>query len=224
MRTALGAAWVCTLAAAGIGGGGRALASERVTLVGASIGKAWNLERIAERVSLPGWQFSYVGVYAFDKGPAIAEVLSRSEKPTVLAIKECATYFPGDLDAYRRSVAGWVEQIRRAGVRPMLLTTAPVAEPRSLLGRAKALAKRLLGRSTAQEGLVAFNDWLKEWAMRERVPVFDLEAVLRRSETDRWLRAEYDAGDGVHLDAAAYAAIDAAFAAFLASGAAGGAR
>ena len=138
-------------------------------------------------------------------------------------IKECATYFPGDLAAYQRSVEAWVQEIRRVGVQPMLVTTAPVAEPTDLLGRAKALVKRALGRPATQEGVVAFNDWLKEFARRERVPVFDLEAVLRRSASERWLRAEYDSGDRLHLNAKAYAAIDRAFADLVLARARGGA-
>jgi hypothetical protein len=195
--------------------GGVAMGSERITLVGASIGEAWKLGSLGERVSVPGYTFAYAGVYAFDKGPIIARVLAAGEKPTVLALKECATYFPGDQAAYERSVAAWVAEIRRAGVEPLLVTTAPVGAPSGVVERAKAFTKSVLGRSTAHDGLVAFNDWLKEYAKREGIAVFDLEAVLRVSPGERWLRPEFDSGDRVHLTPAAYAAMDRAFADFL---------
>jgi hypothetical protein len=205
------------LVAAWMVAGGSAMAGESITLVGASIGKSWQFDRLADRVPLPGYRFAYDGTYQFDKGPVIAKVLAGADRPAAVMIKECASYFPGDLEVQRRSVSQWVGELRRAGVRPILVTTAPIAEPTRVMDRARALAKRLLGRTTAQEGLVVFNDWLREYAQRERIPLFDLEAVLRRSASDRWMRSEFDSGDRLHLNATAYAAMDRAFAEFLAA-------
>ena len=49
----------------------------------------------------------------------------------------------------------------------------------------------------------------------ERIPVFDLEAQLHRSDSERWLRSEYDVGDKLHLNEPAYRVLDGAFAKFL---------
>lgn len=187
----------------------------RITLVGASVGKAWNFDRVGERISAPEYRFAYLGVYDFDKGPLIEKLASASDKPDVVMVKECAAYFPGDLETYQRQIVSWVTRLRGAGIRPVLVTTAPIAEPTDVLARTKDAAKRLVGKPTRLDSELRFNDWLKEYAGRENIPVFDLEAQLRRSDSERWLRNEFDAGDGLHLNDTAYRTIDSAFAKFL---------
>jgi lysophospholipase L1-like esterase len=135
----------------------------------------------------------------------------------MVLLKECAAYFPRDAEDSRRRIEGWVERLRRSGARPVLLTTVPIARPRTYSARAKYRVERALGRETRIEGLLAYNDWLRGYARREGIPLFDLEAVVRESETERWLRPEYDAGDRLHLNGAAYGVIDEAFSAFLAA-------
>jgi len=188
---------------------------KRVVLVGASIGKEWHIERIRERVSLPGYRFDYLGTYEFDKGPLIAKLVSDPDKPAWVMIKECSTYFPGDEQQYRRQVMDWVGMLRAAGIQPVLVTTAPIAEPTDYLSRAKLLVKRAIGRQTTLESITRFNDWLKQYARGENIPVFDLEAELRRSDKERWLRSEFDAGDRIHLTQSAYRVMDDSFAKFL---------
>jgi lysophospholipase L1-like esterase len=165
---------------------------------------------------LNGYNFNYVGVYDFDKTPLISALLGAPKKPDVILIKECSTYFPGDIEQYRRSVMTWVQQIRRAGIQPVLVTTAPVREPTGYVERTKSFLKRLLDKPSSLDSITEFNDWMKEYARGENIALFDLEAVLRRSESERWLRAEYDIGDRVHLNSVAYGVMDHAFAEFLA--------
>lgn len=188
-----------------------------IVLLGASIGKSWRIDRIAERVSLPGrYQFEYAGVGAFDKSSLIDDVIKRPNKPAAVMIKECATYFPGDSAAYQRSVTEWVKILRAAGIQPILVTTAPLAEPTGFVQRVKDLIKGVIGKPTWQESVIEFNDWLKYYAKTEGLPVFDLEAALRRDDSKRWLRNEFDSGDGLHLNDVAYQAVDRAFVNFLA--------
>jgi hypothetical protein len=106
----------------------------------------------------------------------------------------------------------------------VLVTTVPVAEPPGIVGRVKYLVKHAIGRPTRIDTLIEFNDWLKDYARREQVPFFDLEAVVRRSAGERWLRPDFDSGDQLHVNAEAYRAIDGAFAAFLTSQTWGAAR
>jgi hypothetical protein len=187
----------------------------RVVLVGASIGKAWHFEHLGERVKLPGYRFEYLGVYDFDKGKLVSNLVTNPDKPDIVLIKECATYFPGDVEQYHLLIKSWVDTLLAAGIRPVIVTTAPVAEPTGLLPRAKTLIKRLLGMQTTHESVMVYNDWLKEYAKNKNIPLFDLEAVLRRSANERWLKPEYDEGDGLHLNAAAYTVMDHAFSVFL---------
>jgi lysophospholipase L1-like esterase len=65
------------------------------------------------------------------------------------------------------------------------------------------------------DSIVQFDGWLKEYVQRERIPVFDLGAQLQRSNSERWLRPEYDVGDKLHLNESGYRILDAAFAKFL---------
>jgi hypothetical protein len=188
---------------------------KRVVLVGASIGKNWHFDRIGERVALPGYRFDYLGVYAFDKGPLIQQLVNDPDKPDIVLIKECATYFPGDTERYQRQFMSWVETLRAVGIQVVLVTTAPVAEQTEYIPRAKIFVKWLIGKPTHLDAIVQFNDWLKQYAQRERIPVFNLEAQLHRSDSERWLRSEYDVGDKLHLNEQAYRVLDGSFAKFL---------
>jgi len=188
---------------------------KRVVLVGASIGKDWNFERIGERVALPGYQFEYRGVQAFDKEPLIQTLANSADKPNIVLIKECSTYFPGNFEDYKRRVISWVGILRAAGIQPGLVTTPPIDESADFVLRAKNMIKRMIGRQTTFDGIVQFNDWVKRYAEREHIPVFDMEAALRRNERERWMRSEYDVGDTVHLSKGAYQVLDEAFARFL---------
>jgi hypothetical protein len=191
---------------------------KRVVLVGASVGRAWHFDRIGERIALPGYRFDYFGVGSFDKGPLIQQLVTDQDKPDIVLIKECAAYFPGDTEQYQRQLMSWVETLRAVGIQVVLVTVAPVAEPTEYISRAKVFVKRLIGKPTPLDrlgGLAQFNDWLKQYAQRERIPVFDLAAQLQRSASERWLRSEYDIGDQLHLNEAAYRVLDGAFAKFL---------
>jgi hypothetical protein len=188
---------------------------KRVVLVGASIGNNWRFDQIGERVPLPGYRFDYVGIYAFDKGPLIQKLVTDPDEPDIVLIKECASYFPGNTEQYQRQFMSWVQTLRAVGIQVVLVTTAPVAEPTEHIPRAKIFVKRLTGKPTQLDSIVQFNDWLKQYAQRERIPVFDLGTQLQRSDSEHWLRSEYDVGDKLHLNESAYRVLDGAFARFL---------
>jgi lysophospholipase L1-like esterase len=190
--------------------------TKRMVLVGASIGKDWHFEEIGQRLQRSDYRFDYVGAYQFDKENLVQDLIKSADKPAVVLIKECSTYFPGDADAYKKLVTQWVGELKAAGIQPMLVTTAPVGEPAGFVGKLKIKIKRLLGKSTWLDTVTQFNDWMKEYAKQENIPVFDLEAALRRSADDRYLKPEYDSGDMVHLTPAAYAEMDRQFAQFIA--------
>lgn len=194
--------------------GSRLSAMHRFVLMGASIGRGWDLPEFPARMGLPDLEFEYVGVFDFDKSLALAKILPReTERPDAIILKECATYFPGDLARYQRLVLGWIADCRRVGVVPILATVSPVSAPRGAGERLRALVRtQVLGRPDQNREVWAYNDWVRQLAANEGLPLLDLEAAVRVSESDRSLRADLGSGDGLHLGARGYAAFDRALA------------
>lgn len=214
------------IAAAALGAGAPARATTparhglvHYALVGASIGQAWNLPDFPRRMHLPGLSFEYEGVFDFDKSRAIEALLARrAGRPDAIVLKECASYFPGDLAHYEAFLRGWIAAARAAGVVPVLATVSPVVRPRGLLERATSFSKvHLLGRPDPAVQIRTFNDRVRRLATDEELPLLDLEAALRVSDSDRSLRPEFTSGDGLHLTASAYARLDDALAALVSS-------
>ncbi len=188
-------------------------------LVGASIGKAWDLPAFPARMHLSGVSFEYEGVFDFDKSPAVEALLAREAgRPDAIVLKECASYFPGDLARYETLLRSWIAASRAAGVVPIVATVSPVVRPRGIAERLRAMVKtRLLRRPDPAQQIREYNDRLRRIAADEALPLLDLEAALRVSESDRSLRPDLTSGDGLHLNAKAYERLDAALAALVSS-------
>jgi hypothetical protein len=200
---------------------------KHIVLLGASVGKAWNIESLpdrliksgssplapyASRLAVSQYRFEYIGEYQFDKTDALQQLLKRKEnKPDAIFIKECAAYFPGDLSHYRELVHGWVVQCRKAGVVPIPTTVVPVIRDYSFKTQLKDLIKRVIGRPTSTWGLteiIKYNDWIKWYAQKEGLVVLDLEDPVHTSKDDRSLRLDLHSGDGLHLNGKAYTLLD----------------
>lgn len=158
------------------------VAQKRIILVGASVGKDWRLHVIYQRIET-------LVEYAFDKTAMVERAIAA--RPDAIIIKECAAYFPSTA-VNRDLIAKWVERIRQAQIRPILATVVPVTREHAAShpGRVEAIWE--------------FNDWIRDWAAAEKVPMLDLEAALRCSTEDRYLDDRLDSGDGLHLAAEAY--------------------
>lgn len=181
----------------------------RVLLIGASIGKGWDFPNLPARAALRGIECDYVGQPAFDKSPAIDRALSSPDtRPDVLILKECSAYFPRDLADSEETVRAWVQQCRSANVTPVLATVVPVVNQKALSIRMKQLVKRILGRPGRNAEIAKYNDWVRQYASAEGLEVLDLEQALRVSDSNRVLRADVAAADGLHLQAAGYELID----------------
>jgi len=188
---------------------------KHVVLLGASVGQAWSIEALPDRVAAAqGYRFEYVGEYAFDKTEALRKILQRKEnRPDAILIKECAAYFPGDLRRYQELLKEWVKECRKAKVIPIPTTVVPVISTKNkpMKDRLKDFIKTLLGRPTTAtqlEGIFRYNDWIREYAAQEGLTVLDLEAPLRTSQDDRSLRVDLHSGDGLHLNSTAYEILD----------------
>ena len=185
---------------------------KHIILLGASVAKDWKMDDLPKRVNLQGFRFEYVWEYQFDKTKPLQEILQRKEnKPDAIFIKECAAYFPGDLQNYQALMKTWVKQCREAKVIPIPTTVVPVIRPDSIKMRAKEFIKRLLGRPTSKTQIaeiIKYNDWVKSYAQEQGLVVLDLETPLHISDTDRSLRLDLHSGDGLHLNEKAYALLD----------------
>jgi len=203
---------------------------KHIVLLGASVGKAWNIESLPNRIrqsntnnssnpinpkNLINYRFEYVGEYQFDKSKALQQILQRKEnRPDAVLLKECAVYFPGDNAEYRNLIKSWVAECQKKGVTPVLVTVAPVREPTIWkLQYWKNIVKKVVypNKPTVEvrlRDLTAFNDWIRRYALEQKLQLLDLEKALRVSESDRHLRVDLDGGDGLHLNQEAYALLD----------------
>ena len=169
-----------------------------VVLVGASVGKAWKFPKLTQRHDIGKHiVLSYRCRYDFDKSSELNNLLNAPFPVYAIIIKECSAYFPRDLKSSEAKIKTWVDQIRSHNIIPVLATVVPVTMERdsSSPGKFKSLVK--------------FNDFIRDYAAQEGLPLLDLEAALRISDTDRHLRPDYAQPDGTHLVPMAYnAALD----------------
>lgn len=187
----------------------------RIVLLGASVGKAWNLPEWHKRRQNNDYVLEMAEVYSFDKSEALEEILARPkrkfhlsksyikgllkpapQKPRMIIIKECAAYFPGDSENYRTLVKKWILRCLSSGVSPVLATVVPVTE-----GHSKIKTGRL-------QEILEYNDWLKAYAKEAGIALLDLESALRIGEGNRSLNPGLTSGDGLHLNKEAYNILD----------------
>ena len=187
----------------------------RTILLGASVGKEWNLPDWPERMHNNKYGFEMIPVYAFDKSQVLEEILMRPrrkfhfnksyikgffspapQKPDAIIIKECAAYFPGDFTKYKILIQQWISQYKTAGIQIILTTVVPVTRDH---------AQKRPGRL---EEIIAYNNWIKEYARNAGLNCIDLEAYLRISDNDRALSPDLTNGDGLHLNSKAYKILD----------------
>lgn len=186
-----------------------------VVLIGASIGQSWHLAEWPARVKASDFSGESVPAWQFDKSAALEEVLMRParkfhptrtylrslfqaspRKPNIVILKECSSYFPGDLSIYQRSIEDWVSRLQAKQIKVILATVVPVTLARAAQNPGK------------QGSLLKYNEWIREFATQHGLKVLDLEAALRVDDSDKYLREEFAATDGSHLNSDAYAVLD----------------
>jgi len=191
------------------------MAQKRIMLIGASIGKSWKLAEYAGRMNDRTRTYESIAVYQYDKSEALEEILMRPKRkfhltltyvkgffqpspmlPDVIILKECSSYFPGDAVLQKELMRKWIKRVRDAHREVMVATVVPVTRARAEAAKGK------------MEGIQAYNDWIREYAKQEGIKLLDLEAALRNSHTDHFLRDELNSGDGTHLNQKAYEILD----------------
>lgn len=190
--------------------------TQHIVLIGASIGQSWHLADWPSRVKTSRFTAESIAAWQFDKTEAMDEVLIRPsrkfrltrsylrslfqpppKKADIVILKECSSYFPGDLSLYERSIEKWAGQLQANHRTVILATVVPVTQQRAQQSPGK------------QESLLKYNEWIREYARHNGLQMLDLEAALRRDEPGNFLREQFAAPDGSHLNAAAYAVLDA---------------
>ena len=181
-----------------------------IVLLGASVGKAWDFPALPARVGSGDYTCESVTEYRFDKSDELAAILSRAQdKPDAVIIKECAAFFPGDLLKYQGLVLRWVGECRSAGIVPILATVVPVTRTYALRTFVLHLLRgKLLYPKGTFEGIIAYNDWVREYVVQEGLALIDLEAAVRISAKDRHLKESFARKDGLHLNSKAYRELD----------------
>jgi len=190
--------------------------TKRIVLIGASVGKEWHLAEFNKRTGSAAGDYDYesIAVYQYDKTEAIKEVLMRPKRKfkltksyflgllapspvpaDIIILKECAAYFPGEIESYKKLMSSWVEMIKSAGKGVMVATVVPVTR------------EHANGRPGRIEAILDYNDWIREYAKKANIALLDLEASLRKSDSERILREELSS-DGLHLNKDGYAILD----------------
>ena len=189
---------------------------KHIVLLGASIGKAWEFSALPERINIDEYTFEFKLKGGFDKSDKLLEILSRDEnKPNAVFLKECAAYFPEELQLYKELMKRWIGECLQHKVIPIPATVVPITRLHPLK---KALIDLLKWRnpfkrdnpfnSKKNEAILEYNDWIKEFCTKNGLAVLDLEAEVRYSSTNRYLREDLARIDGLHLNNNAYIIFD----------------
>jgi hypothetical protein len=167
--------------------------TDYVVLVGASIGKRWDFPGLVSREKLgKNTILGFRELYDFDKSKEIETLSTIPDIVKGVIIKECAAYFPRDLEKSKLKIESWVEKLQQAGIRPALATVVPIT---------KELDEKAPGKF---ESILKYNDFIRQYAQKKRLEVLDLEKVLSVSPINRHLKDEYAQYDGYHLVQSAY--------------------
>lgn len=167
--------------------------SKYIVLVGASVGKSWDFPGLIQRIQTDNnIVLGFRTIYDFDKSKEIDILASMPEIVSSVIIKECAAYFPRDLEKSKQDIASWVKTLQSAGIKTALATVVPVT------GELDKNAPEKF------ESIVKFNDFVRQYAERKKLEILDLEKALRISPTDRHLKDEFARADGYHLVPKAY--------------------
>jgi hypothetical protein len=191
-------------------------AVKRIVLIGASIGRGWDIPALPERTGNHAYIFEYVDVSGFNKSLELKEVLSRTQnKPDAIFLKECAAYFPGDFESYQSLMKQWISNCFSAGVVPIPVTVVPVTRLHSfkkfvidIMRLRNPFKTGSPFQHNEQKAILQYNDWLRAYCRDNKFTLLDLEQAVRKSEKNRYLRSGLAKVDGLHLNKKAYQILD----------------
>lgn len=188
----------------------------KIVLIGASVGRAWDLPGLPDRHRVEGYAFSYIGHGGFDKSAPLAQVLYGPEgRPDAVILKECAAYFPGDLAVFKQMMTSWIDQCLEAGVVPIPATVVPVTRSHSfkkfgidIVKLRNPFRQGIPFQYKRQKQILEYNDWIRSYGQAKGLAVLDLEKAVRKSDRNRFLAGRLAKVDGLHLNRKAYLVLD----------------
>ena len=164
-----------------------------VVLIGASVGKKWDLPNLAQRKNIANICYGYRGIYEFDKGPIVNDLIKSPIKPDIVIIKQCAQYFPRNTKKGLDKIQEWAKMLLDNDIQPVLATVVPVTEDHDL--------NKKSGR---MDSINAFNKEIRNFGKNNNYPVLDLQEVLAKNDKKGYLDEKYSMEDGLHLKRGTY--------------------
>lgn len=185
----------------------------RLVILGASYAGSWKTPQ------LPGYAVVNKGV----SGEETNQVLARMERD-VIALEPSAVLIWGHINNIHRAPSGdyagakerakadyqsMISLARSNGIDVILATEVTLSEAVGWTNRLAAFVGRLRGKrgysAMINEHVRDVNEWLRAYAAKERIPLWDFEKVFDDGEGFRKL--EYTTEDGSHITPAGYAAL-----------------
>lgn len=165
-----------------------------IVLIGASVGYAWGLPDLPNRLGDETFVMGYRrGKDGFDKTQVLKRLLDSENRPDAIILKECAAYFPRDVQISMDYIDNWVNMIRNKNIIPVLATVAPVTR--------ECDEKRGPGMIAS---INEFNEKIREYARDHDLRIMDLNLALEDGSPGHFLRDNYAQPDGLHLSEKAY--------------------
>ena len=187
---------------------------KRIVFIGASIGRNWDLKTYHERKSINDYKILFEhGGSQFDKTKKIRKIIQGNSPPSIMIIKECAVYFPGDTVRYKELILSWIDISRKNNVELILTTVIPVSHfHRYILVFIDCLIKNRLKFTDAWNNIrykeiSAYNDWIRNISKENKINLLDFAEILS-STKDGFLLLKYSRIDGLHINKHAYNVLD----------------
>lgn len=169
---------------------------KRIIVVGASISRTWDLRNLHNRFPQNNVTAGVRVKYEFDKEEVIQRIIGMRTKPHSVFIKECADYFPRDVDKSIEDISRWSSLLKNAGIVPVIMTTIPVTKDHSDNHQGKL------------QSINNFNHKLLEFCHQNDIKCLDAQELLKDATDLNALDPRYAEKDGLHLNAAAYQILD----------------
>lgn len=167
-------------------------ADKYIVLVGASVGKTWDLPGLPEREKDFRVAYGYRGQYAFDKSNIIKKLVDSPLKPDAVIIKECAAYFPRDTNPSIDMIKKWITILNNSGIQPILATVVPVTKEHDVDRN-----------SSRMESINSFNVSIRKYSIDNCIPLLDLQEILS-NKAGGYLDERFALPDGLHLNEETY--------------------